>query len=74
MTHRKTARTMRNLIEHLSTTPMDGAMAQKLIERAVASVYVATRGADAKCVVGAFKTHLRAFPNPAHELPLFYGD
>ena len=74
MTHRKTARTMRNLIEHLSTTPMDGAMAQKLIERAVATVYVGTRGDDAKCVVGAFKTHLRAFPNPAHELPLFYGD
>jgi len=74
MTPRKTIRTMRDLIEYLSTMPMDGAMAQKLIERAVATVYVGTRGDDAKCVVDAFKTHLRTFPNPAHELPLFYGD
>jgi hypothetical protein len=74
MTPRKTIRTMRDLIEYLSTMPMDGAMAQKLIERAVATVYVGTRGDDARCVVDAFKTHLRAFPNPAHELPLFYGD
>jgi len=65
---------MRGLIKHLSTTPMDGAMAQKLIERAVATIYVGSRGDDAKCVVDAFKTHLRAYPDPAHELPLFYGD